>query len=153
MLDTGTTLTPHLCCRNAQEAVEFYIQAFGAESRGQHSMPDGRLMHAELSIDGAVFYLVDEFPEQGGLSPHALGGTPVTLFLRVPDCESAFARAVQAGCEVRMPLEDMFWGERWGLLSDPYGHLWSISTPIREVSEQEIEQALAQMSASPTPGA
>ena len=110
-----------------------------------HHLPDGRLMHATLSINGAEFFLVDEFPEQGGKSPQALGGSPVMLALKVPDCDAVFQRAVEAGCEVRVPLDNMFWGDRWGLISDPYGHQWSIYTPQRQVSTEEIKQAMSAM--------
>lgn len=139
----STTLTPHISCRNASEAVNFYRKAFCAEALAEHHLPDGRLMHATLSIDGAQLFLVDEFPEQGGKSPASLGGTPVMLALNVPDCDAVFQRAVDAGCEVRMPLADMFWGDRWGLLADPYGHQWSVATTLRQVSPEELQQAMA----------
>lgn len=139
-----STLTPHISCRNANEAVDFYQKAFGAELHMKMNVPDdGRVMHADLSIDGAHFFVVDEFPEQGGKSPEALGGSPVMLSLNVPDCDAVFAKAVEAGCKVQMPLEDMFWGDRWGLIADPYGHLWSISTTKKVLSEEEIQQAMA----------
>ncbi len=146
MPDTTTSLTPHLCCQNALEAVDFYHKAFGAESLGVHQMPDGRVMHATLQINGVTFFVVDEFPEQGGKSPKSLGGTPVMLYLHVPDCDTVFQRAVDAGCEVLMPLEDQFWGDRYGLVSDPYGHQWEIATTMREVSPEELDRALAEMS-------
>ena len=141
---TTTTLIPHITCRNANEAVEFYQRAFGAELLMKMNIPDdGRVMHADLSIDGARFYVVDEFPERGGKSPQALGGSPVMLSLSVPDCDAVFAKAVEAGCTVQMPLEDMFWGDRWGLLVDPYGHLWSVSTRKRQVSPDEIREKMS----------
>jgi PhnB protein len=140
-LTTKTTLRPHLVCRNANEAIEFYKMAFGAECACVIPHRDGRVMHAGLSIDGAEFFLVDEFPEHGGHSPLALGGTPVTIHLQVPDCDAFFQRAVDAGCEVRLPLQDMFWGDRYGIVSDPYGHQWSIATTVREVSMEELQQA------------
>jgi PhnB protein len=140
-----TTLIPHLCCRNASDAVEFYQRAFGAEPIGVVKTPGGKLMHAALKVDGAVFYLTDEWPEHGALSPLVLKGTPVTLHLQVPDCDALFQRAVEAGCEVRMPLEEMFWGDRYGIVVDPYGHKWSIATTIRQVSPEEVQQAIAVM--------
>lgn len=140
----STTLVPHISCRNANEAVDFYQKAFGADLNMKMQVPgDGRVMHADLSIDGAHFYIVDEFPEQGGKSPEALGGSPVMLSLQVDDCDAVWAKAVEAGCSVRMPLEDMFWGDRWGLLADPYGHLWSISTRKQELSVEQIQEAMA----------
>jgi PhnB protein len=143
----GTGLVPHIACRNATQAVQFYHKAFGAAPEAVHLLPDGRLMHATLNIDGATLLVMDEFPEQGGKSPQALGGTPVMLALQVADCDAAFQRAVDAGCEVRMPLDDMLWGDRWGLVADPYGHQWSIATTIRQVSPDELKQAMEAMSA------
>ena len=142
-----TILTPHIACRNASESVEFYQKAFGATAVSVHKLPDGRVMHAEMNIDGARFFLVDEFPEHGGQTPQSLGGSPVTLSLHVPDSDALFGRAVAAGCQVRMPLQDMFWGDRYGLVSDPYGHLWSIATTIRQVSPDELQAAMASMAA------
>jgi PhnB protein len=140
---SNTTLTPHISCRNGNEAVAFYQRAFGAVVEMSFNMPDGRLMHSQLNIDGASIFVMDEFPERGGLGPQSLGGTPVMLALRVNDCDAAFQRAIDAGCEVLMPLEDMFWGDRWGLLADPYGHKWTVCTAIRQVSTEEIEAAMA----------
>lgn len=138
-----TTLIPHITCRNATEAPAFYQKAFGAEILAQHHLPDGRLMHATLNIDGCELYIVDEMPEHGGHGPEALGGTPVMLALRVDDCDAVYQQAVDAGCTVVMPLEDMFWGDRWGLLQDPFGHQWTVSTTKRQVSDEEIQQAMA----------
>jgi uncharacterized glyoxalase superfamily protein PhnB len=143
----GTILTPHIACRNASEAVEFYQKAFGAEPAAVHKLPDGRVMHAHMNIDGATFFLVDEFPEHGGQTPQSLGGTPITLSLHVADADALFERAVAAGCQVRMPLQDMFWGDRYGLVVDPYGHLWSIATTLRQVSADELQAAMASMAA------
>lgn len=140
-----TTVTPHLCCRNAAEAVEFYKKALGADVAMVMPGPDGRIMHASLAIDGAPFYVVDEFPEHGGKSPLEFGGTPVSMHVHVSDCDAYFNRAVEAGCEVRMPLEDMFWGDRYGLVSDPYGHLWAFATTKREVGEDELKDAISGM--------
>ena len=148
MADNSTALVPHICCRDAVQAVEFYQKAFGAIVEGIYPLPDGRLMHASLNIDGARLFVVDEFPEQGGKSPHALGGSPVTLSLHVPDCDTVWNRAVEAGCQVVIPLQDMFWGDRWGLVTDPYGHSWSIATTIKQVSPEELQQAMAQMDAA-----
>ncbi len=143
MSETSTTLTPHLSCRNAAEAAEFYQKAFGAVPLGLLKTPEGKVMHGALSINGAMLFLVDEFPEFGGHSPQSLGGSPVTLHLHVPDCDAVFQRAVDAGCEVRMPLADQFWGDRYGQVADPYGHTWSIATTVRQLSPDEILQAAA----------
>lgn len=142
-VSTTTTVTPHLTCRNASEAVEFYRQAFGAEPVTVYQTPDGRVMHAALTLNGATFFLHDEFPEHGILSPLGLGGSPVALHLQVSDCDAVYGRAVKAGCEAQMPLEDMFWGDRYGEVVDPYGHKWAVATTIRQVTPEEMRQALA----------
>jgi len=142
---TQTKLIPHIACKNAMEAIEFYKKAFGAEAPCVITSPDGRVMHAGLYIDGAPIYVVDEFPEHGGKSPQTLGGTPVTLHLQVADCDSVYKRAVEAGCHVAMPLQDMFWGDRYGLVVDPYGHQWSIATTIRQVEMEEVQAAMNSM--------
>jgi uncharacterized glyoxalase superfamily protein PhnB len=142
---TKTSLTPHITCRNAVEAVEFYKKAFGAEALGVVTTPEGKVMHAALSIDGATFYIVDEFPEHGGLGPQSIGGTPVTLHLQVSDCDAVYAKAVEEGCTSVMPLADMFWGDRWGLLTDPYGHSWSVATTVREMSQADLQEAVNNM--------
>lgn len=143
MIDNTLALIPHLVCRNAIAAADFYQKAFGAQAKALHKSPDGQLMHGELALGDATFYLGEEWPGHGCLGPASLGGSPVTLHLQVPDCEAVFRRAVEAGCEVTMPLEDMFWGDRYGVLTDPYGHRWSVATTVREVSAQEMEQAMA----------
>ena len=102
---------------------------------------------AALTIGGAMLFLADECPEFGSRSPQGLGGTPVTLHLHVADCDAVFARAVAAGCTVRMPLQDMFWGDRYGVLADPYGHAWSIATNIRHVTPEEMQKGAAQCAA------
>lgn len=142
MSEATTTLIPYICCRNAPDAVAFYEKAFGAECLGIHKMPDGRVMHAAIKIDGVSIYICEEFPEHGALSPLGLGNSPVTLHLQVADCDAVFNRAVEAGCEIRMPLQDMFWGDRYGNLADPFGHKWSIATTIRQVSPEEMQKAL-----------
>ncbi|MCC2668327.1 MAG: glyoxalase [Armatimonadetes bacterium] len=144
MADQTLTVTPHLCCRNGMEAMEFYQKAFGAVSEMAMQTPDGRLMHGSLNISGARVFVTDEWPEQGGLSPLSLNGSPVTLHLQVSDCDAVFQRAVDAGCEVRVPLDDMFWGDRYGIVRDPFGHQWSIATTTRQVDPEELRAAAAQ---------
>lgn len=138
----ATTITPYLTCRNANEAYEFYQKAFGATPDGIMNLPDGRVMHASVSIDGVPVYISEEFPEYGGNSPLALNGTPVTIHLQVDDCDAVFAKAVEAGCTVDMPLDDAFWGDRFGQVKDPFGHKWSIATTKRQVSEEEMKAAM-----------
>lgn len=138
-----TTLIPHLCCRNASEASEFYQKALGAEILQVFKSPDGKVMHADLQVNGVPFYIVDEMPEYGALSPLALATSPVSLYLRVPDCDALYARAVAAGCTVKTPLQNMFWGDRYGLVIDPYGHRWEIATATRDVSSDELHDIIS----------
>jgi uncharacterized glyoxalase superfamily protein PhnB len=137
-------LSPHLVCDGASDAIAFYEQAFGAEELIRIPGEDGRLMHACVSVNGSSVLLVDENREYGLLSPKALGGTPVTIHLVVPDADATFDRAVAAGAVARMPVAEMFWGDRYGVLEDPFGHLWSVATPQRDpMTEDEIVQAAA----------
>ncbi|QEA40917.1 VOC family protein [Pistricoccus aurantiacus] len=135
------SLTPHLVCRDANAAMDFYIQAFGATDEGRLSGPDGKLMHGMLRIGDSALMLVDENPDWGMSSPLSLKGSPVTVHLYVEDVDATVAQAVAAGARVAMPVEDMFWGDRYGKLVDPFGHEWSVATHIRDLSSQEIETA------------
>ncbi len=140
---------PHLVVDNGAAAIDFYVKAFGATELGRMPGPDGRLVHGAVQINGCTVMLADDYPEYcDGQSetPKALGGTPVTIHLVVPDVDAAFARAVEAGAEVVMPVEDMFWGDRYGVLRDPFGHKWSLGQPVREVSEEELQTAMQQFS-------
>ncbi len=136
------SLTPHLVCRGAAAAIDFYGRAFGAIELFRLPGPDGRLIHACVRIGDSQLFLVDEMPEHGALGPQALKGTPVTLHLQVEDADAAFARAMRAGAMVTMPLADMFWGDRYGRVVDPFGHHWSIATHLREVSREEMVAAM-----------
>lgn len=133
-----STITPHLIVDGAAEAIEFYIKAFGAEEISRLPGPDGRLMHAEIRIGDSRVMLVDNFPQWGSKSPEALGGSPVTIHIFVDDADTLFTRAVAAGAKVTMPLDDMFWGDRYGKLEDPFGHKWSIASRIENLSAEEI---------------
>ena len=109
--------------------------------------PDGKLVHAALPINGSMVMLNDDFPEMTdgkSMTPTSLGGTPVTIHLQVTDVEAEFQRAVDAGATVVAPLEDQFWGDRYGVVRDPFGHMWSLGQPMREVSCEEIAEAMAQ---------
>ncbi|MBM4067809.1 MAG: VOC family protein [Planctomycetes bacterium] len=120
-------LIPHLVCDPCAEAMEFYKKAFAAEELARMPAPDGRIMHAAIRIGNATVFLVDDFPEYCGgksQSPRALGGTPVTLHRYVTDCDAAIQRAVDAGATILMPAQDMFWGDRYGVVTDPFGHSW-----------------------------
>jgi uncharacterized glyoxalase superfamily protein PhnB len=140
------TVTPHLICAGAAEALDFYVRAFGAEELSRMPGPDGQIMHASLRIGDSVIMLNDENPEWGALGPKALKGSPVTIHLYVDDADAFFERAVAAGAKVTMPLDDMFWGDRYGKLEDPFGHQWSVGTHIREVTAEEMQKAMAEMS-------
>jgi PhnB protein len=134
-------LSPHLVVAGAADAIDFYKRAFGAEEMMKLEGPDGKVMHACVSINGSSVMLVDENPQWKALGPKALGGTPVTIHLMVDDVDKSFARAVSAGATVVMPVADMFWGDRYGVLQDPFGHSWSIATTVREMTEAEIKKA------------
>lgn len=140
------SLTPFLSLKNAAKAIEFYKNAFGAKEIEKHVMPDGRIMHAVIKIGNSLVMVADEFPEYGCgiVSPSSLKGTTMMLHFYVENVDAAFDKAVKAGATVKMPVEDMFWGDRYGQLEDPFGHLWSIGTHIADVSDDEINQASTQ---------
>jgi PhnB protein len=135
-------LIPHLVCSPCADAIEFYKKAFGAEELARMPAPDGeRMMHAEISIDGQPVFLVDDFPEYcGGKSgtATALGGSPVTIHRYVDDCDAAINQAEEAGATVKMPAQDMFWGDRYGVVTDPFGHHWSLATHIRDLTPEQM---------------
>ncbi len=135
------TITPYMTVRDAARAIEFYKQAFGAVERGVMKAPDGKIMHAELLIGDSIIMLGDEFPQFGTLSPQSTGGAGMGLHIYIEDVDSAFDRAVKAGATVEMPVADMFWGDRYGKLADPFGHKWSIGTHKRDVTGEEMEAA------------
>jgi PhnB protein len=137
------TITPHLVCRDAAGAIAFYGKAFGAVELTRLPGPQGRLMHAMVRIGDSNLMLVDEFPDCGALGPQSLKGSPVTIHLYVTDVDATVERAIAAGAKVTMPVDDMFWGDRYGRIEDPFGHLWSIATHTRDLSPQEIEAAAA----------
>jgi PhnB protein len=139
------TVTPHLVCAGAADAIEFYKKAFGAVEMMRLPGPQGKLMHASVRIGDSIVMLVDEFSEHGSVGPKALKGSPVTLHLNVPDVDATVADAVEAGAKITMPVADMFWGDRYGQLEDPFGHRWSVATHIRDMSPEEIEKAAAEM--------
>jgi uncharacterized glyoxalase superfamily protein PhnB len=140
-----STITPHLVIKGAAEAIDFYKKAFGAEEI--HRMPfpgkDGtmKLGHAELQIGDSKLYLADEFPDHGSVGPG--GSSPVSIHLYVTDADKTFARAVEAGATVSMPLADMFWGDRFGKLIDPFGHHWSVSEHLEDLTPEEMASRMA----------
>jgi PhnB protein len=144
-MSENPTLTPHIVVSNAAAAIDFYKAAFGAVETGRHLAPNSnKVMHATLKINGGVLMLNDDF--SGSMScksetPEALGGSPVTLHLEVADADAAWAKALAAGAKVKYPLADQFWGARYGQLSDPFGHYWSISQTISNPTPAEMEEA------------
>ena len=136
------TLTPFLTVRDAARAIEFYKQAFGAEERGVAKDPDGKVMHAELKIGDSIIMLGDEYPEFGALSPQSIGGSGMGLHIYLDGVDAAFDRAVRAGAQIEMPVTDQFWGDRYGKLTDPFGHKWSIGTHVKDVSPEEMKQGM-----------
>jgi PhnB protein len=136
------TITPFMTVRDAARAIEFYKQAFGAKERGVMKGPDGKVMHAELVIGDSIIMLADEFPEFGSLSPQSTGGSGTGLHIYIEDVDSAFDRAVKAGATVEMPVADMFWGDRYGKLRDPFGHKWSIGTHKADLSVEEMKKGM-----------
>jgi PhnB protein len=143
------TLTPHLTVRDADRALEFYKNALGAEVLNVARTPDGKVLHAMLRIGDSPLMLNDEFPEMGGLSPLSTGGAGVTIHIYTENVDQAFDRAVNAGAKVKMPLMDQFWGDRYGIVTDPFGHSWSLATHIKDMSPEEMQrgqdEAMAKM--------
>lgn len=135
------SLTPHLICAEAVQAIDFYKRAFNAVELSRLVMPNGKLMHATLRIGDSALMLVDENPEWGAIGPSGLKSSPVSIHLYVEDVDAAFAQAVQQGAQVKMPPGDMFWGDRFCAITDPYGHSWTIATHIRDVSPEQAQAA------------
>ena len=133
------TITPQLAVKGVAAALEWYTKALGAHELLRHAAPDGQsIMHSELLLGDSRFFVVDEFPESMQ-SPATLGGTSVTLHLYVRDVDSVFSRAVDAGATVLMPVADQFWGDRYGILRDPFGHRWSIASRIEDLSPKKLQ--------------
>ena len=141
------SVTPHLVCAGASHAIAFYTRAFGAVETARLPGPNGKLMHAAIRIGDSTVMLVDEMPEWNSVGPRALKGTPVTIHLYVEDVDAVVARAVDAGATVIMPVADMFWGDRYGVLEDPFGHKWSVATHIRDATPTEMQEAMRKMAA------
>ncbi len=151
------SVTPYLAVKDAAKAIEFYKRAFGAQEVARMAGPGGHgIMHAEIRIGDSLLMLSDEFPGAGCASPQSLGGTTCQLFFYVPDVDAAFKRAVAAGATSRMPVSDMFWGDRYGKLTDPFGHEWGLATHKEDVAPQEMkkraEAFFAQMAQTKTGG-
>ncbi|HEY9714198.1 MAG TPA: VOC family protein [Chroococcales cyanobacterium] len=133
------TATPFLCVKDSAKAIEFYVKAFGAKEISRMTSPDGKsVMHAQIQIGDSTVCLSDENPQCGVSSPQTLGGVASTIYLYVPDTDASFKRAVEAGAEGKMPPADMFWGDRFAAIVDPFGHQWSFGTRVEELSFEEM---------------
>lgn len=141
------SVTPHLVVRGAARAIDFYKEALGAEELARLPAPSGMLMHAEMRIGDSKIFLVDEFPEpnmEGIGSPRQVGATTVTIHLFVDDVDAVIQRASAAGAKVTQPPTDMFWGDRYGRILDPFGHSWSIATHLKDLTTEEIQEDMAE---------
>lgn len=135
------TITPHLVVRGVASAIEFYQQAFGASELYRSLAPDGvSIMHSEMLLGDSRFFVNDEFAEWGVLSPESFGGSPVTLHLYVEDVDHVFSQAVSAGAVALLPVNDAFWGDRYGILKDPFGHRWSVASRLEDLSPAELQK-------------
>lgn len=140
--DGMRTVTPHLTCAGASDAIDFYQRAFAAVEVARMPGPGGKLMHAMIRIGDSAIMLVDEFPDYGSFGPKSLKGSPVTIHLYVEDVDAFVRRAVDAGAKITMPIADMFWGDRYCRLEDPFGHQWSVATHIRDMTLEEMQEAM-----------
>jgi PhnB protein len=134
------TVTPYITVDNAAQAIEFYKRALGAEEIYRMPGPGGKVMHAEIKIGDSVVMLSDEFPESGMKSPNNAGCNTASMMIYMPDVDASYDRAVKAGAKATRPLENMFWGDRYGQIMDPFGHRWSLATHVEDVSPAEMDK-------------
>lgn len=140
--DEYHTITPMLIVKDGLKAIEYYKKVFGATDKGIMMMPDNKAVaHAELKIGDSNIMLSDEFPEMKCLSPISIGGSPISLYLYVEDVDKTFNLAVAEGGKSLHPVKDQFWGDRHGIIQDPFGHIWSISTHIKDLTKEEMKKA------------
>jgi PhnB protein len=147
------SVTPYLTIDGCGSAIDFYVRAFGAKEIARMPGPGGKVMHAELEIGDSVVMMSDELPEQGTRSPRALGGTAGSIMLYVKDCDRIYRNAVDAGARSLQAPQDMFWGDRFSRIEDPYGHQWAIATAKEKVSPKEMQRRMAAMQAGGAPPA
>jgi len=147
------SVTPYLICRGAAKAIDFYKRAFGAKERLRMNGPDGKVAHAEISIGNSIVMLGDEMPQMGATAPPTIGGTATGLFIYTKNVDQDYARAMSAGCSSEQAPTDMFWGDRYAKLVDPFGHKWSMATHTEDLSPKEMArrgaEAMAQMPQPP----
>lgn len=137
------SVTPYLIIRGAADAIDYYKKAFGAVELFRMPQPDGKIAHAEIKIGDSPIMLSDEHPDMGFRSPQSLGGSPISILIYVEDVDSVFDRAITAGGKVDRPVEDKFYGDRAGSLTDPFGHTWHVATHTEDVSPEEMEKRAA----------
>jgi len=135
------TVTPHIVVAGAAKAIEFYKKAFDAVEGGRLDGPNGKVMHGSMRIGDSTVMLMDEDEHWKAVGPKTLKGSPVTIHLYVKDADATFEKAVKAGAKTTMPMDDTFWGDRYGVIEDPYGHTWAIATHVRDVSREEMDKA------------
>ena len=141
--DGSSRITPHLVIAGAAEAISFYEKAFGAKELHRMLCPaTGKVMHAAMSFETSQVYLADEFPNYGSLGPKSIGGSPVVIHLYVEDVDAVFNTAVEAGATPTMPPMDMFWGDRYGKLVDPFGHQWSLATHVEDLTPAQMNEKM-----------
>jgi PhnB protein len=135
------SVTPSIIVRRAADAIDFYKRAFGAEEVSRMAGPDGSVMHAELRFGDSMVMLGEENEQWGTKSPLSTNGLPVSLHLYVDDADAVYAKALEAGATVRYPIEDAFWGDRYGKVADPFGHEWGIATHVKDLTPEEVKRA------------
>jgi len=144
------TVAPYLAVEDAAQAIEYYTRAFGAKERTRMQGPDGKIAHAEVEIGDSVVMLSDPFPQFAARPPKELGGTSVSVFMYVEDVDAVVKQAVDAGATITVEVADQFWGDRFGTITDPFGHVWGIATHVEDVPEEEMaeraKEAMAAMS-------
>jgi PhnB protein len=139
------TVTPHLVVRDAAAASQWYQRALGAKEQGRIPVPGGRFMQIELRLGDSTVMIADEFPEFGVLSPLSVGGTVGALAIHTDDVDALWQRALEAGAEVSLPLQELFWGDRHGEIFDPFGHRWALAQHLRDVPAEEVKAGAAAM--------
>jgi len=146
-----TTLTPSIVVRDAAQAIEFYKKAFGAKERYRMAGPGGKIMHAEVKIGDAILMLADEMPEMGNKSPLSIGGSASSVMIYTKNVDALFQQAVAAGAKPTMPLGDQFWGDRYGQVTDPYGHVWQLATHKEDLTPKQMAKRAEAAFSGPPP--
>ncbi|MCY4272664.1 MAG: VOC family protein [bacterium] len=143
--DNYPRVTPYLCVDDAAAAIDFIVEVFDATERMRMQAPDGKITHAEVAIGEGVIMVSDEYPDMGVVGPNSIGGTPVAVMVYVEDADATFAKAIAAGATEQTPVETHFYGDRSGMLIDPFGHRWNVSTHVEDVPPDELARRSAEM--------